>query len=163
MAVTTNRNYLQPTGFKLVIDHEHFANVEYFVQSVSHPGASVAPVELPTSRINRVPIAGDKINYGEMSADIILDEDMSSYKEIQNWLERIVNDGHVAYGTSTKQATAADITLIIQSSHNNSNVKIKYKDAVPTQIGQVQLSSNVTDVTFTTFNVTFRFTEFEIT
>jgi len=163
MAITSNKNYLQPTGFKLVINHEHFANTEYFAQSISHPGASVAPVEIPTSRIARIPIAGDKINYGEMTADIILDEDLKAYQEMQDWLERIVNEGHVPVETASKQATASDISLIIQSSHNNKNVTIKYKDCVPTSLGQIQLASNVTDVTFTTFNVSFRFTEFEIT
>jgi len=162
MAITSNKNYLQPTGFRLVINHEYFANSEYFAQSITHPGASVAPVEVPTSRINRIPLAGDKINYGEMTADIILDEDMRAYREIQDWLERIVNEGHVPVETSSKQATASDITLIIQSSHNNKNVTIKYKDCIPTNLGQIQLASNVTDVTFTTFSVSFRFSEFEI-
>ena len=162
MALTDNKNYLQPTGFKFIIQSDEYANLEYFAQSISHPGASVAPVELPTSRITRVPFAGDKMNFGEMSVDIILDEDMSAYKEMQKWLERMVNDGHVPFDTAAKKATAADIRVIILTSHNNSGVTIHYKDCVPTSIGQVQLSSNVADVTYTTFNVSFRFSEFEI-
>lgn len=162
MALTTNLNYLQPTGFKFVISKDEYSNLEYFAQSFTHPGASVSPVEIPTRRVNRVPLAGDKINYGEMSVDIILDEDMSAYKEMQGWLERIVNDGHVEFDTATKKATASDITIMILSSHNNTNVKIKYHDCIPVNIGQITLASNVQDVAFTTFNTSFRFSTFEI-
>src|SRR6056300_637948 len=120
MALTTNRNYLQPTGFKFIVNRQNYSNLEYFAQSLVHPGASVSPVELPTSRVTRVPLAGDKINYGEMSVDIILDEDMTSYKEMQAWLERIINDGHVEDSFGSKEPTASDITVLIMSSHNNS-------------------------------------------
>ena len=163
MALTTNLNYLQPTGFKFVISKDNYSNIEYFAQSFTHPGASVSPVEIPTRRINRVPMAGDKISYGEMSVDIILDEDMSAYKEMQNWLERIVNDGHVEFqDPGGKAPTASDITIMILSSHNNTNVKIKYHDCIPVSIGQITLASNVQDVAFTTFNTAFRFSTFEI-
>jgi hypothetical protein len=163
MALTTNRNYLQPTGFKFIVNRQNYPNLEYFAQSLVHPGASVSPVELPTSRVTRVPLAGDKINYGEMSVDIILDEDMTSYKEMQNWLERIVNDGHITEDRNGKIATASDITVIILNSHNNNAVTIKYQDCVPTSIGQLTLASNVQDVAYTTFNVSFRFSQFVIT
>lgn len=162
MALTTNINYLQPTGFKLVISRDNYANIEYFAQTVTHPGSSVTPVELPTSRVTRIPFAGDKVNYGEMTAEILLDEQMSSYKEMHAWLERIVNDGHVPYDTIDKKATAADITVIILSSSNNKSVQIRYKDCVPTDLTQINFAANVQDVAYTTFTASFRFSTFEI-
>ena len=84
MSLTTNKNYLQPTGFKCVIDRRNYPNLEFFVQGVTHPGATVNPVELPTSRVTSIPMAGDKITYTNLELEIILDEDMESYPEIQN-------------------------------------------------------------------------------
>lgn len=163
MSLTTNKNYLQPTGFKFIISRTNYSNLEYFAQSVTHPGASVNPIELPVSRVTSVPLAGDKISYGELSLDVILDEDMESYKEMQSWLERIVNDGQVnSTGSNTKIPTYADITLLILSSHNNKNVQIKYNDCLPTNLGSVQLSSNVSDISYPTFTVSFRYSSFEI-
>jgi|SRR6056300_1532531 hypothetical protein len=162
MALTTNRNYLQPTGFKFIIERTNYPNLEYFAQSVTHPGSSVQPLELANPRIVGIPLAGDKINYGEMSVDIILDEDMTAYKEMQAWLERIINDGHVEDSFGSKEPTASDITVLIMSSHNNSNVKIKYNDCIPTNIGSITLASNAGDLQFTTFQVSFRFVSFEI-
>lgn len=162
MALTSNLNYLQPTGFKFIITRRDYANLEYFAQSFTHPGASVAPLEIPTSRITSIPLAGDKINYGEMTLDVILDENMESYKEMQEWLERIVNDGQVDRSSTTSIPTYSDITVLIMTSHNNSGVKVKYKDCLPTTLGQITMASNVADVTFLTFNISFRFSSFEI-
>lgn len=162
MSLTTNKNFLQPTGFKFIINRRNYPNLEFFAQSVTHPGATVNPLELPTTRIASVALAGDKITYSQLSLDVILDEDMQSYKEMQNWLERIVNDGHINETIGSKIATYSDITLIILTSHNNKNVQIKYKDCVPVDIGNIQMASNVNDVAFTTFQVSFRFSSFEI-
>lgn len=162
--LTTNKNYLQPTGFKVVISGEGYKNLSYFAQSVTHPGSSVNPTELPITRVTSVPIAGDKITYGELTLEIILDEDIVAYKEMQDWLNRIVNQGQnnkVGVEGTTK-STYADITLIILTSQNNKNVEIKYFDALPTNLSPITLQSNVSDVTYPTFNVSFRFSSFEI-
>lgn len=162
MSLTTNKNYLQPTGFKFVIDRRNYPNLEFFAQSVTHPDASVAPLDVSFKNISAIPLAGDKISYGDLSLEVILDEDMESYKEFHRWLERIVNEGNIDETNDTQVATTADITLLVMSSHNNKNVQIKYNDCVPTNIGTVQLASNTGDVTYATFSVTFRFTTFEI-
>jgi hypothetical protein len=161
--LTTNLNYLQPTGFKVVIDRTKYPNMEYFVQSVSHPGASLAPVELPVRRITSVPLAGDKMTFTEVSFSIILDENMKSYKEMFNWMTRIVNDGQVSgleRGTGTP--TYADITLHVLSSHNNTTQKVRYLDCVPTSLGNIEFTSTTGDVTYLTFDASFRFSQFEI-
>lgn len=162
MSLTVNKNYLQPTGFKFVINRQNYSNLEYFAQSVTHPGASVNPVSLPTARVTAVPLAGDKITYGDLQLEVILDEDMKGYQELQNWLERTVNDGHVDEATDTKLATYSDITVLILTSHNNNNVKIKYKDCIPTDIGSITMASNTADVVYPTYQVSFRFSSFEI-
>ena len=131
--LTTNLNYLQPTGFKLLIDRVKYPNLEYFCQGVAHPSVQLNPVELPTRRITSVPLAGDKITHGEITFTIILDENMTGYNEMFNWLQRLVNDGQVnPIKRSGKFPTYADITLAILSSHNNTTQKIRYKDCLPT-------------------------------
>ena len=162
--LTTNLNYLQPTGFKVVISRNNYPNIEYFAQGVSHPGASVPAVEVPSLRVRSVPVAGDKIAYDDLNITLILDEDLHSYKEMHAWLERIVNFGQINatdIPPADRVATFADITLSILSSHNNENVQFRYKDCVPTSIGSIQFSSTETS-TYLTFEATFRFSTFEI-
>ena len=161
--LTTNLNYLQPTGFKVVIDRTKYPNMEYFVQSVSHPGATLAPVELPVRRITSVPLAGDKMTFSEVNFTIILDENMTSYTEMFDWMSRIVNDGQVSsLDRGSKVPTYADITLHVLSSHNNTVKKIKYNDCVPTSLGNIEFTSTSGDVTYLTFDCSFRFSQFAI-
>ena len=161
--LTTNLNYLQPTGFKVVIDRTKYPNMEYFVQSVSHPGATLAPIELPVRRITSVPLAGDKMTFSEVNFTIILDENMTSYTEMFDWMSRIVNDGQVSsLDRGSKVPTYADITLHVLSSHNNTVKKIKYNDCVPTSLGNIEFTSTSGDVTYLTFDCSFRFSQFAI-
>jgi len=37
----TQTNFLQGSGFRIVINRERFANLEYFVQTVNHPSVDV--------------------------------------------------------------------------------------------------------------------------
>ena len=162
--LTENKNYLQPTGFSVSIDRKNYPNLQYFAQSITHPGASVNPVELPGRRITSLPFAGDKITYGEVQIDFILDEDMQSYLEIQSWLERLVNDGHVSPEDSQKEgkiATEADITVNILTSHNNKNKRIKYLGCIPTNVGSIEMNASQNQ-TYLVFTSSFRFERYEI-
>jgi|TARA_R110000744_G_C18980489_1_gene519263 hypothetical protein len=152
MALTDNKNLLQPTGFRVIVERENYGNLEFFAQAVSHPGATVAAVEIPVPRIQGLPMPGDTISYGELSLNLILDEELSAYKEVQKWLEDSV------YGN--REVIHHDISVLILSSHNNSCAKINYKNCIPTQLGAIEFSSTAGDVTYVNFDATFRFTEF---
>ena len=88
--LTNNLNYLQPTSYKLTIDRENYPNLEYFAQSLTHPGMIMNPVELPYRNVTGVPITGSKLTYNELSANLILDENLSSYNEMYSWMRRIL-------------------------------------------------------------------------
>ena len=153
MDLTPNKNFLQPTGFCVVVERS-FGNLKFFANTVSHPGATGTAAEMAVPRVQRLPLAPDTINYGELTISFILDEDLECYKEILEWLEGIT------YGTKTPEHH--DMQVIILTSHNNTNVTIKYKDCIPTQIGNIELTSTSGDVTYLNFDATFRFTEYEL-
>ncbi len=160
--LTKNQNFLQPSGYKISIDRANYPNLEFFVQSVQHPSVSVPMTEITYPRAN-VHMPGDKLIYDEVTFDLLLDEDMNAYIEMHNWLKRLVEDK--VRGASQRHlqtASTADITLTLLSSHNNSTKKFIYRDCVPTNIGGVQMSSNVTDVAFINVPVGFAFTYFDI-
>jgi hypothetical protein len=162
--LTTNINYLQPTGFKVIIDRKKFGNLEFFAQTVEHPSVAIAPAELPFRRTN-IHMAGDKLTFGQLSANIILDENMSAYTEMYDWVQRLVEEQN-----STKfdarytndPTTAVDISVVVLSSNNNQVKKIKYIDCIPVDIGSVSFQATTQDVQYLTFPVTFAFSYFEI-
>lgn len=161
--LTTNLNYLQPTSYKLVIDRENYPNLEYFAQSVTHPGMILNPSEVPFRKIAGVPIVGGSLTFNELSATIILDEDMTAYNEMYQWIRRVVDNLPVgALDRSTSQPpTYSDITLSILSSQNNQTKQVKYLECCPTALGDIQFESTASGTEFITFTVSFRFTYFE--
>jgi hypothetical protein len=161
--LTTNLNYLQPTAYKLVIDRENYPNLEYFAQSVTHPGMILNPSEVPFRKIQGVPIVGGSLTFNELAVTIILDEDMTAYDEMYQWIRRVIDEVPVRAmdRTSTQAPTYSDITLSILSSQNNVTKQVKYLECCPTALGDIQFESTATGTEFITFTVSFRFTYFE--
>ena len=162
--LTTNINYLQPTSFKLVLDRKNYPNLEFFCQSVTHPGMFMSSVEVPYQKLAGVPFPGDKLTLNELSANVILDEDMQGYEEIYKWMRRNLDIPLRSPITRTLTAvpTYADITLHILSSHNNTTKQVVYNECFPVSLGDIQFESTSEGSTFITFSVSFRFTYFDL-
>ena len=159
--LTSNVNYLQPTGFRISIDRARYPNLEYFVQEVSHPSMNVNPVSITVRRLSSVPLPGDRISFGNIEFTILLDENMTSYKEMFDWMQRTVNEGQVSAGNrKIRIPTHSDITLSILSSHNNAVHQITYKDCIPTDLSGLSFNSTG-DTSYLTFTASFSFSEFK--
>jgi hypothetical protein len=161
---TCDPNYLAPTGFKITISRENYPNLQFFAQQVQHPSMNINHTELPYKRIGSVPVAGDTIEHGSLSFDVLMDENMRVYEEIYDWLSVIVEQ---PYGANTgklyrndKQSFYCDIRLAVLTSHNNVNRELKYVNAIPVSLGDIAFSST-SDGEYITFPVTFRFDYFE--
>jgi len=165
MALTTNINYLQPTSFKVVIDRVNYPNLEFFAQSVQHPSISLTAADAFYSRVSSVPFPGDKLTFGELSAMVIVDEDMAGYMEMYRWMERLVETNYVTPMTKkfdTDIPSVADVTVSVLSSHNNKTKRIRYIDCVPTLLGDLEFTATVSDIQYLTFQIAFRFSYFTV-
>jgi hypothetical protein len=160
--LTENFNYLQPTSFKLVIDRKNYPNLEFFCQTVTHPGMIMNPVELGIPRLAGLPFPGESLTFNELSTNILLDEDMKSYDEMYKWMLRLLENNMVGRKKTTEIPTYADITLSILSSHNNQTKQVRYIDCIPTSLGDIVFESTADGQTFITFAATFRFNYFEL-
>jgi len=163
--LTENFNYLQPTSFKLVIDRKNYPNLEFFCQSFTHPGLLMPAAEMPIRRLQSIPMPGESITINELSATILLDENLDSYNEMYSWIRRIqtrnMEDNQLLQRGSLPPTTA-DITLSILSSHNNQTKQVRYLDSVPTSLGDINFESTASGTEFITFTATFRFSYFEL-
>jgi len=168
--LTDNFNYLQPTSFKLTIDRRNFPNLEFFCQNITHPGMIMSSAELPYQKVAGVPFPGDKLTFNELSANIILDENLQGYSEMYNWIRRLLDTNmggplsRAQRRGNTLQAepTYADITLSILSSHNNLTKQVRYIDCIPTALGDIVFESTAQGTEFIVFNASFRFNYFEL-
>ena len=158
-------NFLQPTGFKVVVLKKRFKNLEFFAQSIQHPDVSVAPTIAPYRSTN-LSVPGDKLEYGTLTKEAIMDENMNVYKEMHQWLVDTTQTGFRATKNDTvasEDGISYDISLMILSSHNNVIDTIRYKNAFPTNVGSVNFQSTADGVQYITFPITFAYTTFTIT
>lgn len=158
-------NFLQPTGFKVIVIRKRFKNLEFFAQTVQHPDLSVGPARVPFRGTDAY-MPGDKLEYGTLTIEAIMDENMNVYKEMHTWLEKTVTE---KYKTADKiklndqDLSTYDISLSVLSSKNNTTNTIRYKSAFPINLGSVNFQSTVNDVNYITFPITFQYTGFTIT
>ena len=165
MATTFNcgTNYLAPNGFKVSVNKENFANLEFFAQSIQHPDISLDPAELGFPRVGVVPMLGESLTMGQLGIEVIMDEDMNVYQELYDWMIRATDQKHkLSSGefSGAELASYQDITVSVLTSSNNPNRSFRYVNAHPINIGNVNFASTQ-DGTYITFPVSFRFDYFE--
>ena len=150
--LTTNLNFLTPTSFKLTIDNKKFANIEYFITSVTLPSIETDEIQANWNGFS-IFMPGGTVNHGTLSVKFMVDESMRNYSEIFNWIV----DNNVA-----SDPIKHDIILSILSSKNNTNRQFRFIDAFPLSIGGFDLNTQISDVEYASTETTFRYTRFEI-
>jgi len=148
--LTTNFNFLSPTGFKLVINRNRFANLEYFVTSVTLPSLSLGTIDIAKNQ-HRGHMQGD-VTIDELSVRVAVDEDLEVYKEVFEW---------IIENRDSLNPLTYDATLIILTSHNNANKSIKFKNIFPTSVGSLEFSTQSSDIEYLQADIGFRYDEFE--
>ena len=84
--LTSNINFLSPTGFKLTINREKFANTEFFITAFGIP--SISSGEVQTNFRNNIGYTpGEAITFETLSLRFAIDEDMNNYTEMFNWMK----------------------------------------------------------------------------
>jgi len=159
-----NSNFLQPSGFKVVIYRKRFANLEFFAQSVSHPSISLGQAQLAYRKTDLYE-PGDKLVYDDLTIDCIMDEDLHVYQELLNWQTSIIDQKKKSplsriSSLTEEDAQEYDISVIILNNSNIASREIVYKSAFPTSIGTMLLATNVGSVEPITLPITFRYNTF---
>ena len=148
--LTTNINMLSPTGFKLTINREKFANTEFFITTFGIPSLSAGEVQ--TNFQNNIGFTpGEALTYESLSLRFVIDEDMNNYTEMFNWMK-----------ANTDTVERHDMILSIMTNKNLVNKQFQFKDAFPTALSGVEFSAQATDVEYLQADVTFRYNEFAI-
>ena len=78
-----NRNFLSPVGFKFGL--QRAAGVAFFCNEANIPDMTLGITEQPTY-LRDIPTPGDKIQFGDLNLRFLVDEDLTNYMEIQNWI-----------------------------------------------------------------------------
>lgn len=175
MAVLTNQvdniNFLSPLKFSFSVNK--LPGVNFYVQSIVLPNVSVNPSQgMPTPFV-RLPLPGDHVEFGEMQITFRIDEDMSNYIEIYNWLiaigfpesfeqYRILASQDRRSNLNATDGILSDGTIIIHNSNANPNMQIKFINMFPTTLTDLLFDLRQTDVEYMEATASFQFERFTI-
>ena len=172
-----NRNFLAPVGFKFGLQRS--PGVAFFCNEANIPDMTLGEAIQPTY-LRDIPTPGDKIQFGDLSLRFLVDEDLSNYMEIQNWIrglgypentesfqklteKGVLNDGKAYSYKQSGDDIYSDGTLQILSSNLVPKFHVKFTDLWPYSLTTMTFDATDTDIEYFTADVSFKYTIYRIT
>jgi hypothetical protein len=163
--IPSNINPLSPNGFMFTI--QKLPELNFFAQTVNLPGITLGSPEFGNP-FQTQPIPGESLTYDQLTVQFLIDETMTNYQAIYNWIVALgfpndyeqyttfINDD--ARGITSELATNySDATLQILSSNNQIVKTVQFIDLFPIAIDSLQFAGTNTDVQYLIGNATFRY------
>ena len=164
-----NRNFLSPTGFQFSLSKE--PKVSFFCTSARIPELSLQTTVQP-SYLKDIDVPGEKLTYGDLTLRFLIDEDMTNYMAIHNWLTGLgfseTTNDFVSLTTDDQglknQLTEqfSDGSLSILNSNYRVNTIVKFKDMFPISLSSLEFDTSATDIQYFTADATFKYTIYNI-
>ena len=171
-----NRNFLQPTGFQFSVVRA--PKVSFFGYQVNVPSLDLGVAIQPTY-LTDIPRAGDKIDFGDLSLTFLVDEDLTNYLEIQNWMRGLgfpeslgeiyrwqAKDIPQNYPHNYKDESDlnlySDGTLAIYNSADQPNFKVEFQNMFPYSLSALQFDAQSTGDQYLSATVSFKYTVYNI-
>ena len=165
-----NRNFLSGIGFKFNLGK--YPKVDFFCNTARIPEVTLGTATQP-SYLKDIDVPGEKISYGDLTIQFLVDENMENYRIIHDWItglgfpetaqqfKDLTTDDKD--GTRELQEQFADGTLRILNSNFNEIAKVKFLDMFPVSISSLDFDATSTDVNYFTAQATFKYTVYQLT
>jgi hypothetical protein len=163
-----NRNFLSPIGFKFTLAKE--PKVAFFCNSARIPEISLGTAIQPTY-LKDVDVPGDKLSYGDFSLRFLVDENLTNYMAIHNWMLGLgYPDSTKQFDDLTKnedgsdelQKQFSDGSLHILNSNYRDVAIVKFRDLFPIYLTSLEFEATDSDVQYFTADVTFKYTLYDM-
>jgi len=172
----TNLNFLAPSQFLFTM--QRLEGVAFTCQTANIPNISITPTT-QYARVKDTPVPGDTISYGDLLVTFLVDENMTNYKAMSDWMTQITADldtrDYDAYINRQREyptarnatlkpiaPTMTDATMTITDSNNKANIEIRFKDLFPTSLEALQFDITDTSMPYLTASASFAFSYFDI-
>ena len=159
-----NTSLLQSTKFTFFIgDHPY---LRYFCQTMSLPGISTGAVAIPTP-FSTTWRHGDKLVFEPFSVTVLVDEDLRVWEETYNWMKGLTRPAsYCQYTHHPKEAKDPplyyDGILTIITNSNRPNMRLKFHNCHPVELGAVNFDTKVDADSVPTCDIKFQYDLYEI-
>ena len=139
-------------------------NVNFFCQRVNIPAISlgIALQHTPLSELN---YEGDKLTFEQMTMNFYVNEDLSNYLEVYDWLISLgFPDNHNQFNLkesslnfSADENRTSNMNIILETNKSNPNYNVVFKDAFPVSLGSIELDTAATSLEPIVVDATFAY------
>jgi hypothetical protein len=143
-------NFVYQNRFKIIFGDKQFDNLDRKIISVTTPNIAIGYTEQPTN-IHKIYIPGDSLEFGEVNMEFLMAEDLSNYKMILNWMNRLRNFTDVDLNRDI-----VDITIMLLDSKYKEALSMVCKDCFPYNMSDVPFDIQIDDTDPIRFTVTFK-------
>lgn len=161
-----NKNFLSPLNFKFQI--KKAPHVNFFIQKVNIPAINLTSPQFPTSFV-KVPIPGDHIDYSDLEITFKVDEDLTNYLEIHNWIKALGKPDNFEQYRAIEEKKSwtgdgiySDISVMVLSSTKSANYETIYTDAYPYALSGLTFGTTDEDVNYIEASASFKYTLYNI-
>ena len=179
-------DYASPTQFRFGI--HQLPKVEFFATAVNLPGISLGTATMATP-YKDIPLPGEKLEYGNLSIEFLVDEYLENYISLHNWMTGLgfpqdreefktyrdvtsntpatptaAAKSDIKVGTATPdRAMYSDAFIMILTNKNNPILEINFEDIFPVSIGDLDYSQDATDVEYMKVTAEFAYKVYTMT
>lgn len=154
-------NFLSPLGYQLGI--VKLPGIGFYTQETNLPSIQLPEANQATPFVTTFE-PGDKLEFQPFTMNFMINEDMSNYISIFNWLIQLGfpnNYEEFLDGSNRHLIHMSDGFLQILGSNNAVIKTIEFKDMFPTSLGAVTFRSTDSDVNYIQATVDFRYTSYK--
>ena len=142
-----NTNYLQPTKF--LLSFPSISDTTFFCQKANIPGVSVSEMPRQVPNIDLY-TPGTRISYGTLDIDFSVNEDLSAWRVVHDWLRDNTIDNQFRYKN-------VDAILTVLSNQNNPKMRVKYSNVFPISLGDIEFDTRLSANEHISAVASFRF------
>jgi len=164
-----NLSPLSPNGYRFSI--QKIPELSYFCQEVQLPDLILGDI-LQTNPLTNIALPGDQVTYSPLEVTFLVDNKMSNYKAIYNWVVGLgFPQDNSQFQDLLNSSTQSDIsdagkvhsdgTLIVLDNMSNPIQTIQFIDMVPISLGSLTFTSTSQDVQYLVGRASFRYTYYK--
>jgi hypothetical protein len=165
--------YLKPNSYKFLINRA--PNVTFTCQSANLPPVTLGAAMQDTPFVD-IPHPGDKVAFGEFTIRFLVNEDMSNYLELYNWIKEIGvpgtgedwnhalnNFNYTVFAATDYAKIFSDGVLLMLNSDNVPIVRLTFEDMFPISLESLDFDITTSGMEYFIGVASFRYKLFTIT
>lgn len=157
-------NFLQNNAYQLILPR--FPLVQYYSTDFILPEVNL-PVATAATPYTDLRFAGDKPQFGQMTFNFMIDENLANYEEVFNWLNSIgFAESQIDYTNYTNKDPVQplgeqDVKVVVLSSKGNPIKSITFFDAIPVALSGWPFTTQDQETHYVKASLTMAYTRFE--